>query len=171
MNIFHNLYFFSNLRAVCEIFLHSLVFKTSSQWFTSRLLLCGDALFFLPVMCDEPIFSADGHELAQFFFSISKIVYSTFTFSFQIVITHIIKIRSWLVWLKKWAILLDRKIKNPWKYSIKWKTNFIKDKHLQWGWNEIFLGEDLSSQNFWNYKFLAKYVSTIQKFREVTSLW
>ena len=30
----------------------------------------------------------------------------------------------------KWAILLDRKIKNPWKYSIKWKTNFIKDKHL-----------------------------------------
>ena len=129
MNIFHNLYFFSNLRAVCEIFLHSLVFKTSSQWFTSRLLLCGDALFFLPGMCDEPIFSADGHELAQFFFSISKIVYSTFTFSLQIGITHIIKIRGWLVWLK---ILLDRKIKNPWKYSIKWKTNFIRQTSNFW---------------------------------------
>ena len=40
----------------------------------------------------------------------------------------------------------------------------------QWRRNEIFLGEDLFNKNFWNYKFLAKYISTIQKFRGVKSL-
>ena len=42
--------------------------------------------------------------------------------------------------------------------------------YQQWGGNEIFLGEDLFNKKFWNYKFLAEYISTIQKFRGVTSL-
>ena len=42
--------------------------------------------------------------------------------------------------------------------------------NTQWGRNEIFLGVDLFNKKFWNYKFLAKFISTIQKFRGVTSL-
>ena len=52
------------------------------------------------------------------------------------------------------------------KNSKFWSTLF----HHQWWRNEIFLGEDLFNKIFWNYKFLAKYISTIQKFRGVTSL-
>ena len=61
------------------------------------------------------------------------------------------------------------RISGPWKFlqDMKYDTYMYN----QWGRNEIFLGEDLFNKNFWNYKFLAKYISTIQKFRGVTSLW